>query len=159
MKKIEWCCNTKNGIELVEPNGNLAEAYIAKAESSLETSRLAKSKDWKISAAYYAMYFSVYAILQKTGVKCEIHTCTILFANEFLAEYFSKEQLNLLDEAFDARQDAQYYVNREVSNKIYDEIISETPAFISYCKNVVLKLDEKKIKEIRNKLSEYMKNK
>lgn len=157
MKKIEWCCNTRNGIELIEPNSNLAGAYILKAESSLETSRLAKSKDWKISAAYYAMYFSVYAILQKIGVKCEIHTCTILFANEFLGEYFSKEQLSLLDDAFGARQDAQYYVDREVSNRTYDEVMSRTPAFISHCKNVVLKLDEKKIKEIRSKLSEYMK--
>ncbi len=157
MKKIEWCCNTKNGIELLEPNSSLAEAYILKAESSLETSRLAKSKDWKISAAYYAMYFSIYSILQKIGVKCKIHSCTIIFANEFLEEYLSKEQLYLLDDAFDARQDAQYYVDREVSNKIYDEIISKTPALISHCKNVILRLDEKKIKGIRNRLSIHIK--
>ena len=123
MKKIEWCFNKKNGIELIDPNKNLAEGYILKAESSLETSRLAKSKDWKISAAYYAMYFSIYSILQKIGVKCEIHTCTIIFANEFLKEYLTKDELTILDEAFDARQDAQYYVDREIDNKTYEEII------------------------------------
>lgn len=159
MKKIEWCCNKKNGIELVEPNSNLTEAYIIKAESSLETSRLAKSKDWKVSAAYYAIYFSLYSILQKFGVKCEIHTCTILFAKEFLQEYFSKEQFELLDKAFDARQDMQYYVDREVDDKIYNEIMDKTVYFISYCKNVNLRIDENKIKQIREELGKHIRKK
>ena len=159
MKKIEWCCNIKNWIELVAPNTNLADAYIIKAESSLETSRLAKSKDWKVSAAYYAIYFSLYSILQKLGIKCEIHACTILFAKEFLTEYFSKEQFELLDNAFDARQDMQYYVDREVDDKTYNEILNKTPTFISYCKNTSLKIDEKKTKEIREELKQHIRKK
>ncbi|MEM3555962.1 MAG: hypothetical protein QXF56_04560 [Candidatus Micrarchaeia archaeon] len=67
MSKLKWCLKTKNGIELTEPNSNLADAYIKKAEESLETMRLAKSRDWKISTAYYTIYFSVYAILMKIG--------------------------------------------------------------------------------------------
>ena len=156
MKKVEWCCNTRNGFELVEPSSNLSAAYIIKAESSLETSRLAKSRDWKVSTAYYALYFSLYSILQKLGIKCEIHTCTILFAKEFLQEYFSEEQQGLLDKAFEARQDLQYYVDREVDNNIYTEIMNKTAPFISYCKSVGLKIDEKKTKQIREELAKYM---
>ena len=157
MKKIGWCCNTKNGIGLIEPNPNLADAYIIKAESALETSKLAKSKDWKVSAAYYAMYFSLYSILQKIGIRCEIHTCTIIFAKEFLTEYFTKEQFKLLDDTFDARQDMQYYTDREIDDPTYGEIMNKTPQFISLCKNISLKIDEKKTKEIRGKLEKYTK--
>src|SRR3989344_203842 len=35
MAKINWCINQKDGIKLVEPNSNLAEAYLKKAEDSL----------------------------------------------------------------------------------------------------------------------------
>ncbi|MBI4739842.1 HEPN domain-containing protein [Candidatus Woesearchaeota archaeon] len=157
MKKLAWCLRTKNGIELVEPNPNLATAYLLKAESSLETARLAKSKDWKISAAYYAMYFSLYSILMKIGIKCEIHTCTITFANELLQEYFSKEQFELLDEAFDARQDAQYYVDRQIDDRVYAELMAKTPHFISHCRDIVLRMTEEAIRDVREKLRKHAK--
>ena len=57
MASIGWCKKQKNGIELIEPNKNLATAYIKKAEAALETSKLAKSKDWIISASYSAFTF------------------------------------------------------------------------------------------------------
>ncbi len=157
MKKIEWCCNAKNGIELVAPNVNLANAYLLKAESSLETAALAKSKDWKVSASYYSMYFSLYAVLQRIGVKCEIHACTITFAKEFLKEFFSKDEFSLLDEAFDARQDMQYYVDRSVSDKIYLRILARTPSFMSHCSEIKDKLNEATIRKIRTELSKYLK--
>jgi len=36
MKRIIWCIKQKRGLELIEPNKNLSEAYIKKAEESLE---------------------------------------------------------------------------------------------------------------------------
>ena len=156
MNQINWCLKRKNGIKIIEPNINLAMAYIIKAEESLETSRLARSKDWKISAAYYTLYFSLYSILMRLGIKCEIHKCTIDFANEFLKKYFSHTQLCLLQEAFDARQDAQYYVNKEVKNDIYIKLLEECPFFISYCKEVLLKFNEDEIEQIRKHLKLYL---
>ena len=36
MDKIKWCAGKKEGLSLVEPNPDLANAYIKKAEEALE---------------------------------------------------------------------------------------------------------------------------
>ena len=36
MDQIKWCMQKKKGIELVEPNNNLSEAYLIKADEALE---------------------------------------------------------------------------------------------------------------------------
>lgn len=157
MDKIRWCMQAKNGIELTEPNSNLAEAYIKKAEESLETMRLAKSRDWKISTAYYALYFSLYAILMKIGVKCEIHSCTLEFMKRFLSEYFSSQERRLMEDSLKARIDAQYYINRNVPDEVYDNMIKRTPEFLVKCKSVLLNINEKKISEIRDEIQKIAK--
>lgn len=153
MDKINWCLRQKDGIKLVEPSSNLSEAYMKKAEDSLLSMNLNKVKEWKIATAYYASYFSVYAILQKMGIKSEIHTCTIEFARVFLKEFFSEEELEFLESSFIARRDSQYYINREVPDNSYKEMLEKTPPFLIKCKSVLSKINEKKIKEIRDKLS------
>jgi len=42
MNKIKWCLEQKRGIELVEPNDNLARAYLNDAEDSLESMETSK---------------------------------------------------------------------------------------------------------------------
>lgn len=152
MDKIKWCLNAKNGIELIEPNKNLAEAYLKKAEEALESMRLMKSKDWKISTAYYAMYFSVYSILMRSGVKCEIHSCTIEFMQQFLKKYFTEEECAFLPKSMHARVDAQYYTNKDVSDDFCEKMQKHTPEFIVKCKSIVLHISEKEVNEIRENL-------
>lgn len=148
---IEWC--KKNGIELIEPNENLAKAYIKKAEGSLSASlNLENNKDWRVSSLYYTMYFSVYSILMKIGVKSEIHSCTILFTESFLNDYFSKKEIEILNKAMKARIDVQYYTDRNISETIYKQMIINAPNFIVFCKDIMNKLTEKEISEIRNKI-------
>lgn len=77
MKKVKWCLQKREGLEIITPNSNLALAYLKKAEDALEAMRVNTIKDWKISTAYYAKYFSLYALLMKIGIKCNIHSCTI----------------------------------------------------------------------------------
>ncbi|HOR87603.1 MAG TPA: hypothetical protein PLK11_06870 [Methanofastidiosum sp.] len=36
MSRIIWCLSQKNGIKLIEPNPNLSQAYILKAQDSFE---------------------------------------------------------------------------------------------------------------------------
>jgi len=86
----------------------------------------------------------------KIGVKCEIHSCTIEFAKRFLKKYFSAEDFELIDKAFSARIDSQYYVNREVSDENYNLIIKKTPAFLVKCKNIVIEQED--IDKIREQL-------
>jgi len=96
MKQIKWCLNTKNGLELIEPNENLAKAYLNKSEDALRAaSALHDNKDWRISSLYYTQYFSLYAILMKIGVKCEIHSCTLAFMEFLLKDFFTFDEKDL----------------------------------------------------------------
>ena len=45
MDQIKWCLNQKKGIEIVEPNNNLRDAYLVKAEDALDTLKTSKSRD------------------------------------------------------------------------------------------------------------------
>jgi uncharacterized protein (UPF0332 family) len=149
MDKIKWCAGKKEGLSLIEPNSNLAEAYIKKAEEALESMRVNIIKDWKISTAYYTLYFSLYSILIKTGIKCEIHSCTIEFAKRFLREYFTEEDLDFTADSLKARIDSQYYADRTVPDEQYDKMVKDAPGFLVKCKSILIKLNEKKINEIR----------
>lgn len=150
MDKIEWCLEQKKGIELIEPNKNLKEAYLKKAEEALETITTSKSRDWKLIASYYTIYQGLYSLLMEIGIKCEIHTCTIEFAKKLLTKHFSAQELALIDRSFDARVDSQYYIDREVPEQKYKHIIKQTPKFLVTCKNI--SLEEKEIQHIREKL-------
>jgi len=152
MDKIEWCLNKKDGISLVEPNRNLAEAYMRKAEDSLEAMRTNTIRDWKIATAYYAMYFSLYAVMMRIGVKCEIHSCTVEFARRFLKDHFDGKEIDFLGDSLKARIDAQYYVNRDVPDKQFDDMVRKAPEFLVRCKSVLLQLSEKEVGMIRRKL-------
>jgi len=157
MDKINWCIKQKDGISLVEPNSNLAGAYIKKAEDSLLSISINQVKEWKIATAYYTSYFSVYAIMQKIGIKCEIHTCTIEFVKLFLKEFFTDEEIEFLEDSFIARRDSQYYIDREVSDEKYKLMLEKTPLFFVKCKSLLSKINENKINEIRDKLRKYLK--
>ncbi len=150
MNKILWCAKKKGGLSLIEPNPDLAQAYIKKAEEALESMRINVIKDWKISTAYYTLYFSLYSILTKIGVKCEIHSCTIEFAKRFLKDYFNEEELDFTEDSLKARIDSQYYVDRTVPDEQYNKMIENAPEFLIKCKSILIKLNEKKINEIRN---------
>ena len=149
MDKIKWCAGKKEGLSLIESNSDLAEAYIKKAEEALESIRINIIKDWKISTAYYTLYFSLYSVLTKIGIKCEIHSCTIEFAQRFLKEFFSEEELDFTEDSLKARIDSQYYVDRTVPDEQYNKMIKKAPEFLVKCKSILIKLNEKKINEIR----------
>ncbi len=150
MDQIKWCLLQKKGIELVEPSDNLREAYILKAEDALETLQTTASRDWKLTTAYYTIYHGIYSLLIKIGIKCEIHSCTIEFAKRFLDKHFSKEDFDLVDKAFSARIDSQYYVNRKVPDMNYKLIIRKTPSFLVKCKNMTI--EQKEILQIRDRI-------
>ena len=151
MYKVKWCLNKRDGLSLVEPNSNLANAYIIKAEEALESMRINIVKDWKISTAYYTVYFSLYSVLVKIGIKCEIHSCTIEFARYFLKEYFNEEDIDFVEDSLKARINSQYYINRTVPDEQYKRMIKKSPEFLVKCKSVLIKLNEKKVNEIRSK--------
>jgi uncharacterized protein (UPF0332 family) len=153
MDKIKWCLKAKNGLELIEPNDNLSIAYLKKAEDALRAAAVLKdNKDWEISSCYYTMYFSLYSILMKIGIKCEIHSCTISFMQNLLKNYFTNEDIDLIEKSQKARIDTQYYSDRNISDELYKKIIDNVPLFLVKCKNILNEINEEAIKEIREEL-------
>ncbi|MCK5017030.1 MAG: hypothetical protein KAS32_08155, partial [Candidatus Peribacteraceae bacterium] len=141
---------------LIEPNSNLADAYIRKAEEALGSMRADISKDWKISTAYYTLYFSLYSILTRIGIKCEIHSCTIEFAKRFLKDYFNEDEIDFIEDSLKARIDSQYYVDRKVLDEQFNNMIKIPPEFLVKCKSVLVKLNEKRTNDIRNKFQKIL---
>lgn len=79
-EKVKWCKEQKQGITLIEPNDNLAQAYYENAEETPRITNQIKnsgSNMWLATQKYYIEYFAAYSLLMKIGIKCEIHSCTI----------------------------------------------------------------------------------
>jgi uncharacterized protein (UPF0332 family) len=108
-------------------------------------------KDWKISTAYYTLYLSLYSILTKIGINCEIHSCTIEFTKRFLKDYFNEEELDFIGDSLRARIDSQYYIDRTVPDDQYNKMIMKAPEFLVKCKSILIKLNEKAVNGIRGK--------
>lgn len=154
MDEIKWCSGKREGLSLIEPNSNLAEAYLKKAEEALESMRVNVIRDWKISTAYYTIYFSIYSLMMKIGLKCEIHSCTLEFVKQFLNEYFTKDEIDFVRDSLKARIDAQYYIDRTVPDAQFKNMIDSSPDFLVKCKSLHVLLNEKKVAEIRKKFQE-----
>ena len=159
MVDINWCYKQKDGIKSVEPNDNLALSYMKMAEDALGTMNREKnySLRFSVSACYYSMYYSLYAVLMKIGVKCEIHSCTLKFMEEFLSEFYSEEDVNIIIKAFGCRNNIQYYVDRVLDKKDVDLIIIRAPLFNSKSREILAKLNENDIQRIRKEISRYIK--
>ena len=131
----------------------MANAYIKKAEDALRAaSDLQNNPDWEISSSYYAMYFSLYAILMKIGVKSEIHSCTIAFMRELLKDFFQEEEILLIEKAQKARIDVQYYSDRNISDELFGKIKGQRALFVARCKDLLNLLTEENVQRIRGAL-------
>lgn len=147
----------KRGIKLEKPNSNLCNAYIRKAKSALNMLDAALEKDetdWIVTTAYYSRYFALYSLLQKCGIKSEIHDCTILlmqflFVEEGLIEQHFYKELCL---AKDMRIDIQYYVTEELDENRLKLDAATAREFVLKIEEVIEELSEEKIKLIREKI-------
>lgn len=154
MASVEWCLRAKHGLELVEPSPRLAGEYLRKAEGALTVMREATPREWKVTAAYYSLYFSLYAVMMRLGMKCEIHACTLLFMRRFLSRYFTPAECALIEGGMRARVDAQYYVGREVPAGLYERLMQLPPGFLEKCRTLVGRIGEREILGIRAALAQ-----
>jgi uncharacterized protein (UPF0332 family) len=153
MEKIKWCMQLKNGIVVVDPNDNLCKAYAEKAENALKAAVVLQgNKEWQISSYYYAMYFGLYSIMMKIGVKCENHSCSISFMREFLSNRFLTTEPDFLMKSMHARVDVQYYSNRQIEDKFYQELVAKSAKFVVKCKEIANSLKQAEIDNIRKRV-------
>lgn len=154
---LSWCAGIKNGIMPVEPNDNLACAYLKKAEDALEAMHSVPSNDWKISTGYYALYFSLYAVLMKIGIKSENHTCTIVLMRHLLRDFFAPDECEILEKARQARVETQYYISSDASGGFVDTLAQQVPRFLMKCRGIVDGLKEKEVQTLRQSFAGLIK--
>lgn len=123
----------------------------------LEAMHSVASRDWKISAGYYSIYFSLYSVLMKIGIKSENHVCTIEIMQHLLIDFFTREECNMLETARQARVKTQYYTTSEVSVAFEEMLAKQVPRFLVKCRGIVDRLDTKKINKLRETYSELVK--
>jgi uncharacterized protein (UPF0332 family) len=154
-KRLKWCFKIKDGIKIIEPNERLSKLYLEQAKSSLlRAKKDFEDKDflWATVAIYYAEYYALYSFLQRIGVKCENHYCSILVVSFLLGE----DRTKIINEHREKRIDAQYYMKINQENKIR-RMLMEAQDFVSMFEEVVSNLSDKEIKEYRDKISSLFK--
>jgi uncharacterized protein (UPF0332 family) len=150
-KKLSWCFRLKDGLKIVEPNERLSKSYLEQAKSSLlRAEKDLNDKDflWATVAIYYAEYYALYSFLQKIGVKCENHACSILVTSILLGN----DKTKTINEHKDKRIDAQYYMKVDQEAKIR-AILQEAKTFVSDFDETNSRLTESEIKNYRETIS------
>lgn len=150
-KKLKWCFKIKEGLKLVKPNERLSKLYLEQAKSSLlRAKKDFEDKDllWTTIAIYYAEYYALYSFLQRIGIKCENHSCSILAVGALLGE----DKITKIKEHKDKRIDAQYYMKLDQESKI-ETMLIEAQNFISNFDEIVSNLSEEEITGYRWKIS------
>jgi uncharacterized protein (UPF0332 family) len=109
--------------------------------------------DWIATTAYYARYFSLYALLMKIGVKSEIHDCTIN-----VAKLLSKNGIlnpRLIDDVKKAKQtriDLQYYVEKELAQTDIKNNVEASRKFVIEIEQAIENIKPEQINNIRTQL-------
>lgn len=155
MSQISWCKKQKNGIKLIEPNDNLSEEYLRNAEESMKVLKIiypVQSNMWLATTKYYIEYFSVYSILMKIGIKCEIHDCTLTLVKLLEKKnIFKKGTYKTLDDDKELRIDNQYYLKNK---KVFIDF-EKLSGLIVNARKIVNELTADKIQEIRAIIKNY----
>ena len=140
MDKLEWCLKQKKGIKVIESNENLSKEYIESSDENLQIMQKVRGK-WKTIIAYYTCYDCISAVLQKAGIQCEIHDCSIELLGFFGLD---QDQIKFIKELKKKRIDAQYYLRKP--KEVNSDKVKE---FISSCKLSITKLSQDKIEKIK----------
>ena len=160
MVDLKWCLKLNKGIDIVEPSQNMCNSYLSMAEESLYMiEKNAESRIWTASTSYYTMYYSLYALMMKIGIKSDIHSCSIAFMKHMLNEFYESKYVQLIEEAFKLRNNLQYYPGSLIDDKDINHIKEGARDFFVLSKEIISKIREKEIKEIRNKLDKLKYNK
>jgi hypothetical protein len=156
MEKLEWCCIQKFGIKLVEPSENIGTNYQSEAEDDFLEMKNTKSLKWKNITAYYSCYNAIYSILQKIGIKCEIHECSIELFKDILKEInfeLKEDSFAKLINLKGKRIGVQYYL--EKPENVNEKEIAD---FILTCKQIYSQISKKDITDIRKHIQEVISN-
>ncbi len=111
-----------------------------------------KSNMWLATTKYYIEYFSVYAVLIKVGIKCELHNCTLALVRLLEKKnIFKKGTYKTLDNDKELRIDNQYYLKNK---KVFIDF-EKLSGLIVDARKIVNELTADEIQEIRIIIKNY----
>ena len=90
--------------------------------------------------------------MMRIGIKCEIHSCSLAFMKKYLSIFYNKKDSEMIEQAFSARIDLQYYADRPVDSKIIEETKKYCKTFFVKTKDILSKITEEQVKNIREAL-------
>lgn len=98
-----------------------------------------------VNRAYYAMFYSVLALLATRKQETSKHSGAIsLFDKEFVKPgAFTKDFSRWLHEAFDLRQRSDYTIEFQVTRKEAEMTLEHAVSFVSEVKTILAKLADK----------------
>ncbi|MBN1274983.1 HEPN domain-containing protein [Candidatus Woesearchaeota archaeon] len=118
----------------------------------LAAAREQEEHEWIATTAYYARYFSAYAVLQRCGITSKIHDCTIAVISLMAAAGIVEERHHQeLEEAKHARIDTQYYLPRPKDEERMVREATKAHAFVLDMEEAASKLREASIRRIRER--------
>jgi|GEM_PF-364989 len=153
-----WCLKQSKGIGLVKPSENLVKAYLRKSRNamkSMEVNAGVGITEWAVSASYYAKYFTVYALLQKIGIKCEIHDCTIALFDHLFHDSIPKPMIQELRRSKEDRIETQYYT-QEIKMDL-KQVMNETKNFVLEIERIIDGLNAERTALLQKQLRELSK--
>lgn len=131
----------------------MSDSYAKMAEESINMlNNVEKSRIWTATMTYYIFYYSLYSLMMRIGVKCEIHACSLVFMKTFLCSFYNAKDAEMIDKAFTARIDLQYYTNRPVDERNIENTRRYCKEFYIKTKDIISLITEAQIKEIIAKL-------
>jgi len=145
MNTLRWCLKQERGIRIIEPNENISKEYLSAAKNDFKM-MLKSDKKWSTIQAYYCCYNSLYSILAKCGIKCEIHECSLKIM-PFLG--YNKRFCRFIKELKEERIDVQYYLKK--AEKVDFERVKE---FLEVSEKRLIEINDIEIQEIRKKIKE-----
>jgi len=151
----------EESLQLVEPSESLKDAYHSKSEGFLSSAKLLLDNDRleeAVSLAYYSMYYSVLALLFRTGIKCENHTAAAML----LKLVFEKDPADLV-KAKAERIETQYYIDTELTREEVRHMVLMAETFDGEMFDLVERMTagdlEKYRSELKNILAKAVKGK
>jgi uncharacterized protein (UPF0332 family) len=127
------------------------------AEESIRAlNKLKGIEIWSTTTTYYIFYYSLYSLMMRIGVKCEIHSCSLEFMKHFLSKFYDERDVKMINKAFNARIDLQYYPDRPVDKRDLEEIKKYCKHFFIKTKDILSLITEDDIGKLRKNLKDFV---
>ena len=159
---FSYCFKKAAGLKLVTPNDNLAEVYKRKSKSALNMLNSSKEKgedEWILETSYYAKYFIVYSLFMKSGIKSEIHDCTIFALKSIFvdSEIVSQDHYEDLLKSRELRVGSLYY-DKDFGKETILKMANTAPDFCLKVESITDSLSKEDIAKVRNKFEDVKMN-